>query len=584
MKWPGLLLLAAACAGGPAADPVRIDYVTTARQWGPVSFRDPLGVISPDGEFLAWSVQHRIFVRRVDGGPVKALATEPGVILHLAWLPDSRALVAEHRDRTPRWWHYDLLTDGHGPLFPQGQRIGADGPPGDSLRYLVVSPQGRLAGVRDVGEGSELWVFGGPGDSVQVVRSGARLASPFFRNDGTVACLAREGGRQYLRMPCAADTSGDRIEAYGPTAFSVGGDTVFHAAPNEGGTLDLWARPVRGGRAVRLTSFGRDTYGVSVSDAGRTLFKAQNYRTVVGVVADTGGPVRTIAAFQSETPSWDPTGKWIGITYGTWRRVIDDFRYPDIAQDVGIIAADPGDTLPAAPARVVDASPSEDQALTWSPNGRWIAYHSHKEQGDDIWLVPADNSAPPRRLTRFGRGFETGWPRWSPDGKWLLFDADAKEGPRQSVIYVMGLDQETGVVTAPERALVFSGFGGEAVHAEWLGGSDRIAVLGEEAPDRHLILVSTRDGGATTVVHRWRGDHRLGGLATSPDGRAIAFVAPAGEHVQLFRVPVAGGPPRQLTFDPSDKTQPAWSPDGKRIALTVWEYTVAFYVMRGRTK
>lgn len=573
-----LLLLAAACSGGPAADPPRLQYVATARQWGPVSFRDPLGVVSPDGEFIAWSVQHRIFVRRVDGGPVKRLATEPGVILHLGWLPDSRALIAEHRGSTPRWWHYDLLTDGHGPLFPQGQRVGPDGPAGDSLRYLVVSPTGRLAGVRDTNTGSELWIFGGPRDTVRVVRSSARLSYPFFRNDGSVACLAREGTSQFLRVPCAAEGSGERIEAYGPAAFSPGGDTVFHAAPNAGGTLDLWARPLRGGRPVRLTSFARDAYGASVSGSGRVLFKVQNYRTVVGVVADTGGPVRTIAGFQSETPSWDPTGRWIGITYGSWRRVIDDFRYPDIAQDAGIIAAEPGDTLPTGPARVVDASPSEDQSLTWSPNGRWIAYHSHKDQGDDIWLVPADSSQPPRRLTSFGRGFETGWPRWSPDGKWLVFDADAKDGERKSVIYVLGIDQESGEVTAPERALAFDGFAGEAVHAEWLGGSDRIAVLGDESPDRHLILLSSRNGGPAAVLHRWQGDHLFSGLGASPDGKAIAFVAPVGEYYQLFRIPAAGGAPRQLTFDPSNKTQPAWSPDGKRIALTVWEYEVAFYV------
>ena len=38
--------------------------------------------------------------------------------------------------------------------------------------------------------------------------------------------------------------------------------------------------------------------------------------------------------------------------------------------------------------------PSEDQSLCWSPNGKWIVYHSHKDQGDDLYLVPADLSAP----------------------------------------------------------------------------------------------------------------------------------------------------------------------------------------------
>ena len=45
-------------------------------------------------------------------------------------------------------------------------------------------------------------------------------------------------------------------------------------------------------------------------------------------------------------------------------------------------------------------------------------------------------------------------------------------------------------------------------------------------------------------------------------------------------MPVQGGSPEQLTRDPSHKTQPAWSPDGSRLAFTVWSYTSAFWTFR----
>jgi Tol biopolymer transport system component len=538
--------------------------------------------MSPDGEFLAWSVQQHLYLQRVDGGAVRELSTEPGVIVHLSWLPDSRGIAAEHRGGRPSWWRYDVLTGRHEALLPPGHRARPDAPLSDSLHQLGFAPDGRrTAGVRDSGTGSELWIFGGREDSGQVIRSASRLSYPVFAPDGRLVCMARDGKRQLLRDPCGADPgSGPAIEAYGPPAFSPRGETLYYAAPNDGGTLDLWARS-RGEKApVQLTNFGRDAYAPTVARNGSVLFKLQSYRTVVGVIDSIGGPVRVVADFQSETPSWDPTGKWIGITYGTWRRVIDDFGYPDIAQDAGIIRADP-DSIPHRPEQIVDNSPSEDQSLTWSPNGKWIAYHSHKDHGDDLYLVPADHSQPARRITGFGRGFETGWPRWSPDGKWLVFDADAREAPHQSVIYVMGVDQESGAVTRPERALAFDGFTGAAVHAEWLGGSDRLAVLGDESADRHVILLTSRTGGPARALHRWQSEHRFSGLGVSPDGRWAAFIAPAdGNHFQLFRIPVAGGPPEQLTFDPTNKSQPSYAPNGQRIALTVWDYQVQFWTLR----
>jgi Tol biopolymer transport system component len=251
-------------------------------------------------------------------------------------------------------------------------------------------------------------------------------------------------------------------------------------------------------------------------------------------------------AFQAETPSWDPTSRFVGVTFGTWRRVVDDFHYPDIAQDVGILSADSIEA--ARPLRAIATSVSEDQALCWSPNGKWIAFHSHKDQSDDLWLLPAGGGAPARQITHFGRGFETGWPRWSPDGTRIVFGADSRSTPRRNVIYVIGVDQTTGQVTFPEREIAMNGLAGDAPR----------------------------------IFHQFTSDHRFSGIAVSPDGRWTSFPAPAGNgYFQLYRVPTGGGTAEQLTFDPSNKTQPAVAPDGRRIAFTVWQYDVQFWLLEG---
>jgi Tol biopolymer transport system component len=55
----------------------------------------------------------------------------------------------------------------------------------------------------------------------------------------------------------------------------------------------------------------------------------------------------------------------------------------------------------------------------------------------------------------------------------------------------------------------------------------------------------------------------------SPDGTQIALAWDQGHPAErhIFVVPVAGGPPRQLTSISNSETFPRWSPDGRRLAF-----------------
>jgi Tol biopolymer transport system component len=548
-------------------------WVATAHQHGPVGYRDPAAAISPDGRWVAYSEGRFLRVQPIGGGPLADLPPGEQQFRQLAWHPDSKRILAggEVYDRLALTREHFADADSESAR----ERLAV-------LRQAVWSPDGqRLAAVINGREGSELWILPVAGGPPEVTRVESRASFAAWTPDSRVACIAVIDGRSRLTVPCGKTQIGvdPDLDVYGPIAFSSDGATVYGGMPNTGGTLDLWAIPVAGGRARKLTAFSRDSYAPSVAADGTVLFKSQSYRTAVATAPADGGPAHALAAFQSETPSWDPTGRWIGITYGTWRRVVDDAHYPDIAQEVGIISAD-AEEAAAKPVRVVHDSNSEDQSLCWSPNGKWIAFHSHKEQSDDIWLRPAEGDGIARRISMLGRGAETGWPRWSADGKWLLFEGASKT-TRRSVLYVAGINQDTGEVYAPPAEMAIAGLDAEVSHGEWLGDSEHIVAIVKQGPGRHAIITTARGGGDLRTVHEFFSEHDAPGLGVSPNGRDVAFIAPAADgFFQVFRMPVAGGEPRQVTTDPSNKTQPAWSPDGRRIAFTVWNYDAQLWTIR----
>jgi Tol biopolymer transport system component len=248
-----------------------------------------------------------------------------------------------------------------------------------------------------------------------------------------------------------------------------------------------------------------------------------------------------------QAPAWSPDGRT--IVFVSWRD-----------RNGEIYAMDADSSSP----RNLTQDPAQDVRPAWSPDGRRIAFVTRRDGNSEVYVMNADGGEK-RNLTRDRASDD--YPTWSPDGRKIAF-LRCSDSPLSCVtlsnsyqLYVVNADgsglrrlplNPTGSYRYPIRyPLVWS-------------------------PDGRTIysgryLVSTDGSGS-----RWLSYIPLTAV-WSPDGRRIAFARPRGRtepgpccysaHSDIYVMDADGSGTRKLTHNALQNAEPAWSPDGRKIAF-----------------
>jgi Tol biopolymer transport system component len=200
---------------------------------------------------------------------------------------------------------------------------------------------------------------------------------------------------------------------------------------------------------------------------------------------------------------------------------------------------------------------------SWSPDGRSLAFAATSGDiatGDlDLFVIDADGSI--RRLT--SGPTRDGAPSWSPDGRRIAYESSRRGEPRVTIIDVDG-----------GRPKPFASGSAPTYQPDWSPDGRSIALAvrvpnctgPDDTCEQHIVSVNLRSRRATVLTG---GDTHDGQPAWSPDGRRIAFTSDrAGSNADVWLMDADGTHQHRLTTSPAADLGPVWSPDGRRIAFT----------------
>jgi tricorn protease len=317
---------------------------------------------------------------------------------------------------------------------------------------------------------------------------------------------------------------------------------------------DLWSVPRQGGQAFRLTAGpGEETNPAFSPDGSMVAFSGRYDGNVdVFVVPASGGVPKRLTFHPGAdlARGWTPDGKRVLFASG---RSAAPARY----QELFTIAIDggPAERLPL-PVAFEGAYSPDGARIAYVPMGRaftaWKRYRGG--QTTPIWLADLATS----RVEQVPRDNSNDYlPMWAGGKVWFLSD---REGP----VTLFSYDPRTKAVA---RAMENRGMDFKSASA----GPDAIVI--EQFGSLHLYdLKSGRfspvpvsvSGDLEEVRERFvKVGTRLTNPHLSPNGARAVFEA----RGEIVTVPEEKGDPRNLTSSPGVmERDPAWSPDGTRIA------------------
>lgn len=432
--------------------------------------RDVYPRFSPDGKWIAFSSDRNgnldVYVMPSAGGNVKQLTFHSSEDAVLNWSPDGRSILfSANRGENFLPMLYTVSVDG-------GMPVSAGADMGVQASF---SPDGRRLAYNQ--KAQSYW---------------RKFYRGAYQSDVMVADVA---AKKFTNV-----TDFEGLDSW--PMWARDGNIYFVSDRDGNGLTNIWRVAESGGKAERITSFkSGDVRWPAISADGKTIVFEHDFGvSKLDVASKRVTPLRfDINAETEESLS----------EVRNFNSEVDDY---DLAPNSRRVVFSVHGELFTAPVeegdlRQITDSPWRDRNVTYSPDGKWLAYISDRSGREELYVSAIDGAGEPQKLTDID-ALKAGY-SWSPDSTQIAYTSS--DGKLRTVVVA---SKETKEIT-----------------------TSRYGNVGK--PD-------------------W-----------SPDGKWLAYSkADVSRVTDIYLAPSTGGEEKKVTFESFSEGSPRFSPDGRKLFFT----------------
>jgi Tol biopolymer transport system component len=213
-------------------------------------------------------------------------------------------------------------------------------------------------------------------------------------------------------------------------------------------------------------------------------------------------------------------------------------------------------TLDGSNQKQLTAGAGRNYAPSVSTDGRYIVFHSNRSGVWQIWRMDRDGSNP-KQLT-FDNS-DSNWPEVSPDGQWVIYHHMNPD--LTMTLWKLSIDGGMPVQIT-NRISLRPAISPDGQWIAYWSFSD--------APSQRVQLAVISFAGGEPVKVFEPAANAIAGwdaiLKWTPDGRALTYVDYHNNTQNIWKQPITGGPPTQLTeFKDNQIFSFDWLRDGRLI-------------------